>query len=428
MKRIVITGFGAISPIGLNANESFKSLLQGKHGFRRITNFVPEKLGCKTTFAAQISENFNLIHHFPFSEMSIQEQKKQIKKLDRHQVFAMIAASEAIKMAGLDSIQNKKQLDRIGVNFSTGVGGMNSFETCVATSIAGKKQSPFGNLKFLPNIAAGYISNYWNFTGPNNAHCTACAAGAHSIADGYNAIFTGEADIIIAGASEASITPVGISTFNAQTALSVNNNSIDTASRPFTVDRNGFVMGEGGACLVLESFKSAQERGAKIYAELSGFCRTADGNTGQAITSPHPNGNGAKRAILGALERSGKSLYDVDYINTHSTSTIADFVEIKAIKEVFKEHAIKVLVSATKASTGHLLGASGAIEAVFTVLSIINNTVPYTRNLTMKNIDKACLGVNHVMEKPKRTNINLALSNSFGFGGTNVCVAISSYR
>lgn len=426
MKRIVITGFGSISPLGTNAMDSFNALVRGEHGFRKIGRFSSDEC-CKTHFAAQVDENFTPREHSPFKEMPPKEQQKQLKKFDRHQIFALVAAAEAVKMANLNDISDDEFLDRIGVNFATGVGGLESAEECTLTAHAGKKQSPFGNLKFLPNIAAGYIASFFDFRGPNNAHCTACAAGAHSIADGFNAISTGEADIIIAGGTEAAITPVGISTFNAQSALSTRNDAPEIACRPFTTDRDGFVMGEGAACVVLEELSHALHRKATIYAELLGFCRTGDGRTGGTITAPHPEGRGAKRAILGAIKMSGKPANSVDYINAHGTSTLADKIEINAIREALCEHAPNVAVSATKSSTGHLLGASGALGAVFTILSIVKGVVPYTRNLTKENLSKDCEGVHHVMNQAIEKPINFALSNSFGFGGTNSCLAFSSY-
>ena len=425
--RVVITGIGAVSPLGGNANESFESLVRGEHGIRKIERFDPVEFACKTFFAAQIDQKFDACKFSPFRDLSLAEQTKQLRKLDRHQIFALIAAAEAIEMAQLHGVTDEEKLHRIGVNFSTGTGGLESIEQCTTISRSGSRQSPFGNLKFLPNIAAGYIASTWGFSGPNNAHCTACAAGSHSIADGYNAIVSGEADIIVAGGAEAAITPVGIGSFNAQFAMSTENDVPEKASRPFSADRHGFVMGEGAAAIVLEDLSHALERGATILAELVSFCRTGDGKTGGAITAPHPQGLGAKRAIEGAIIRSGRPATSVDFVNAHATSTHADAIEIRAIRDALGSHAANVPVSATKSCTGHLLGASGALQAVFTVLSIKRGIVPFTRNLTEHNLDPECVGVQHVFGESLRQKVDFALSNSFGFGGTNVCLAFGSY-
>lgn len=426
-RRVVITGVGAVTPLGAGAFESFDALLSGGHGFGRVESLA-EFAGCKTHFAARVSDRFDPANFLSSTGMSPENQKKMLKKLDRHQVFALAAAAEAIESAGLEGTTDEALLDRIGVNFATGIGGLEAVEQCTLTVHSGKKQSPFGNLKFLPNIAAGYISSLWDFRGPNNAHCTACAAGAHSISDAFNAIAMDEADIIVAGGAEAAITPVGISTFNAQSALSTRNESPEFASRPFSNDRDGFVMGEGAACLVLEELGHALARGARIYAELLGFGRTGDGRTGGAITAPHAEGLGAKRSILAALRMAGRSPENVDYINAHATSTGADGIEIKAILQALGEHARDVAVSATKSATGHLLGASGALAAVFTVLSIVKGAVPFTRNLSEGNLSEDCRGVRHIVDRYLEKPINLALSNSFGFGGTNSCLAFGAYR
>ncbi|MCF6437691.1 beta-ketoacyl-ACP synthase II [Pseudoalteromonas sp. MMG022] len=426
MRRVVVTGIGAISPIGTSAHTSFDNLLQGKHGIRPIEHFDPAQFACKTTFAAQVSSQLDASTLAPFKHMDDSTRTKLLKKIDRHQMFAMIAAAEAIQEAGLDNLDDEPLRLRIGVNLATGVGGLNSLEVCAAKAVSGKKQSPFGNLMFLPNLAAGYVASHWNFGGPNNAHCTACAASAHSIIDACNAIKGGEAEIIVAGGAEASVTPVGIATFNAQNALSTRNHDLATASRPFTTDRDGFVMGEGAACLVLEEYDHAITRGAKIYCEIVGFGRTSDGYTGQALSAPHPQGSGAQRAMQNALNMAGLNIQDVQYVNTHSTSTAADSIEVLAIKNTFADHANKLAVSGTKSQTGHLLGAAAAIEAVFTVLALQQQTLPYTLNLTTENVDPSCLGVDLIMLTPQKMKVNAALSNSFGFGGTNASIAFKT--
>ncbi|CAH9060256.1 3-oxoacyl-[acyl-carrier-protein] synthase 2 [Pseudoalteromonas sp. CIP111854] len=427
MRRIVVTGIGAISPIGDTAQSSFENLLQGRHGIRPIEHFNPTEFACKTLFASQVSENLNPAALAPFKNMEDSTRTKLLKKLDRHQLFAMIAAAEAIIEAGLNTITNEHILHRIGVNIATGVGGLNSLELCAGKAANGKKQSPFGNLMFLPNLAAGYVASHWNFGGPNNSHSTACAASAHSIIDACNAIKSGEAEIIVAGGAEASVTPVGIATFNAQNALSTRNNEPCAASRPFTHDRDGFVMGEGAACLVLEDYDHAITRGAKVYCEIVGFGRTSDGYTGQALSAPHPQGLGAQRAMQTALNMADINTTEVDYINAHSTSTAADSIEVLAIKNTFAEHAKHISVSGTKSQTGHLLGAAAAIEAVFTVLALKSHTLPYTLNLTPDNADPACQGVDLIMQKPMQKPVRYALSNSFGFGGTNASLAFKGF-
>ncbi|WP_172971635.1 beta-ketoacyl-[acyl-carrier-protein] synthase family protein [Pseudoalteromonas sp. A25] len=427
MRRIVVTGIGAISPIGNTAQNSFENLLQGKHGIRPIEHFSPEQFACKTTFAAQVCANLDPSTLPPFKQMDDSTRTKLLKKLDRHQLFAMVAAAEAITEAGLDTITNELQLQRIGVNIATGVGGLNSLEVCAGKAAKGKKQSPFGNLMFLPNLAAGYVASHWNFGGPNNSHSTACAASAHSIIDACNAIKGGEAEIIIAGGAEASVTPVGISTFNAQNALSTRNSEPQVASRPFTHDRDGFVMGEGAACLVLEEYDHAITRGVHVYCEIVGFGRTSDGFTGQALSAPHPQGLGAQRAMQTALNMADINTTEIDYINTHSTSTAADSIEVQAIKNAFAGHAKHIAVSGTKSQTGHLLGAAAAIEAVFTVLALKHQILPYTLNLTPDNVDANCQGVDLIMQKPMQKPVRYALSNSFGFGGTNASLAFKGF-
>lgn len=429
MTRVVITGFGAISPIGVDIPNHLESLKKGSHGLTKIDRFDPLTKGCKTTFCAAIPSDFDPAEHSPFKEMEKRERTKYLRKLDLHQVYALVAAGEAIAMANLNGISDDESLDEIGVNIATGAGGLAATEACTILTEAGKKQTPFNNLKFLPNIAAGYISSLWDFRGPNNSHSTACAAGSHSIIDSYNAIILGEAKVMIAGGAEAAITPVGISTFNAQTALSTRNDDFEVASRPFTKDRDGFVMGEGSGCLVLEEYEHAKARGAHIYAELVGYGRTGDGATGGSITAPHPKGRGGKRAMIKALKQANRDVSEVDYVNGHSTSTGADSIEIKSIIEVLgSENAEKTPVSGTKSFTGHLLGASGALEAVFSVMSIENNLIPFTNNLTPENLDDECKGVQHVFEKPLNQDVNFVLSNSFGFGGTNACLAFSSVK
>lgn len=426
MNRVVITGYGCISPLANSADETFTALLAGKTGERPIERFDYSQKGCKTSFASQIPDDVDFLSLYPFSEMEKSEVVKLFKKLDRHQRYAFVAAGEAVKMANIQAMDDAC-LEQVGVNFATGVGGIESLEASAIAADNGKRQKPYSNLQFLPNIAAGYIANHWGFQGPNNSHCTACAASAHSIIDAFNSVAIGESSIMLAGGAEASVTPVGIGSFNAQTALSTKNDLVGEASRPFSDDRAGFVMGEGSACIVLESLDSALKRGATIYAEVVGYGRTGDGKTQGSITAPHPEGDGAKRAMQKAIAMSGRELTDVGYINAHATGTIADSIEINAVRNLFGAHASNISVSSTKSSTGHLLGAAGALEGLITVLSLNHGTLPYTRNLEADKLDDKCLGVSHVIGEPEKKQVTLALSNSFGFGGTNASLAFAPF-
>jgi 3-oxoacyl-[acyl-carrier-protein] synthase II len=400
-----------ITPLGINIDSSWNNLLSGKPCIRRITHFDP------SNFPSQIAgevEGFNPEYYID---------PKEIKKMDRFIHFAIAATTMALNDAGLKI--NGKNAERIGVIVGSGIGGLHTIERyhTVLLEKGPKKITPF----FIPmlgiNLASGQISIRFGAKGPNSAVSTACATGSHSIGDAFKIIQRGDADIMIAGGAEAVITPLGIGGFTAMKALSTRNNEPEKASRPFDIDRDGFVMGEGAGILILESLKSAMDRGARIYAEIVGYGMTADA---YHITSPSPNGEGAARCMAVALEDGGLSPTEIDYINAHGTSTRqGDEIETKAIKNVFGEHAYRIAVSSTKSMIGHLLGAAGGVEAAITVLSIYNDIIPPTINLD--NPDPEC-DLDYVPYKSRQMMVNNALTNSFGFGGTNACLLFKKFK
>ncbi|MBO5933402.1 MAG: beta-ketoacyl-ACP synthase II [Bacteroidaceae bacterium] len=380
LKRVVITGLGAVTPIGNTIPEFWDSVVNGKSGAAPITNFNTETILTKTKFACEV-KNFDL---------SLYMDRKEARKVDKYTHFAIGAAVQAIEDASID--KDKENPDRIGVVLGVGLGGVESFGEGIDAIYEQKKNgqelkvTPFFIPRIIGDMAAGYISIMYGFSGPNYITSSACASGTNAVIDAINLIRLGKADIIITGGTEAAVTDSGICGFNAMHALSTRNDSPETASRPLSASRDGFVLGEGAGILVLEEYEHAVARGAKIYAEVAGWGLSADA---YHMTAPEPDGKGAVKVMQNALEDAGLKPEDIDYINMHGTSTpLGDIVECKAIKSVFGDHSYKMNISATKSMTGHLLGAAGAIEAIICVLSIVNNIVPPTINHQDDDMDE----------------------------------------
>jgi len=410
MRRVVVTGIGAITPIGKNIQQYWDGLKSGTSGSDWITRFDATKF--KTRFACEV-KNYNPDDYFD---------RKEARKLDVYAQYAMIAADEAIKDSELD-LENIDK-DRAGVIWASGIGGIETFLKEITGFVTGDgipRFSPFFIPKMISDIAAGHISIKYGFEGPNYGTVSACASSTHAIIDAFNLIKLGKANVFIAGGSEASINEAGIGGFNAMQAMSTNNDEYKTASRPMDLSRDGFVMGEGAGSLILEDFEHARARGAKIYCELCGTGMTADA---YHITAPHPDGIGAFKVMKIALEESGLRKEDIDYINVHGTATpLGDISETRAIVNLFGDHAYEMNISATKSMTGHLLGAAGAVEAIATILAMGHNIIPPTINQITPdpNIDqKLNLTVNNAQER----EIKAAISNTFGFGGHNASIII----
>lgn len=416
MKRVVITGMGIVSPVGTGVEYAWKNLLDGKSGVRKVTDFDVSDI------ASQIA-GFPVCGTNPgeYNPDSVIEPREQ-RKMEKTILYALVAADEAIKDAGLDNYTGDKE--RIGVSVGSGVGGLSTISETDSDMLKNGARfvSPFFVPKSIINMPAGYISIRYGFGGPNISMSTACATGAHSIGEGAEIVRRGDADIMICGGSESAVCRLGMAGFAAMRALSTRNDDPEHASRPWDKDRDGFVIGEGAGILVLEEYEHAVARGAKIYAEVAGFGMTADA---YHITAPAPEGVGGKRAMKIALEKAGLKPEDVDYVNAHGTSTgLGDLGELMAVKELFGNG--KTCMSSTKSMTGHLLGAAGAIEAVFSALTIRDNIVPPTINLD-NPIDEVG-DFNLVPHKAQKREINVALSNSFGFGGTNASLILKRVK
>ncbi len=410
-KRVVVTGVGMITPLGIGVEDSWNSLIAGRPGIKKITHFD------SSNFPTQIAGEVVGFNPEDYVE------PKEIKKMDRFIHFAVAATAMAMNDSGLKITDSNAE--RIGVIVGSGIGGLRAIEHyhSVLLEKGPRRISPFFIPMLVINLASGQISIKFGAKGPNSAVATACASGSHSIGDAYKIIQRGDADAMIAGGTEAVITPLGIGGFNAMRALSTRNDEPEKASRPFDIDRDGFVMGEGAGIIILESIESAMDRGAKIYAEIAGYGMTADA---YHITSPAPGGEGAVRCMKMTLKDGGVNPSDVDYINAHGTSTkYGDEIETNAIKTVFGEHAYKVSISSTKSMTGHLLGAAGGVEAVIAALSIYNDIVPPTINLDRP--DPEC-DLDYVSYKSRKMTVNYALTNSFGFGGTNACLLFKKFK
>lgn len=414
LKRVVVTGLGAITPLGNTLPETWEGIINGKSGAGPITHFDASKF--KTKFACEV-KGFD-----PLKYMD----RKEARKFDLYAQYAMVAADEAVGDSGLD-IENENK-DRIGVIFAAGIGGIRSFEEEVRNydEERGPRFSPFFIPKIIADMAAGHISMKYGFRGPNFATVSACASSTNAVADAFNYIRLGKADVIVSGGAEAAVAVVGVGGFNAMNALSTRNDSPETASRPFSASRDGFVMGEGGACLVLEEMEHAVARGAKIYCEIAGTGLSADA---YHLTASHPEGLGAKMVMRNALEDAGMQPEDIDYINVHGTSTpVGDISEVKAIKEVFGDHAYNLNISSTKSMTGHLLGAAGAIETALCALSVKNDIVPPTINHVEGDDDPEIdYKLNFTFNQAQKREVRAALSNTFGFGGHNACAIVKKF-
>ena len=408
LKRVVVTGLGALTPVGNSASETWKNLLAGVSGAGPITRFDSSLF--KTHFACEVKG---------FSPNDLLD-RKDARRMDRFTQFGMVVADEAIADSGLDFTQ--ENVDRVGVIWGSGIGGIDTFYEQVKGYVESgftPRFNPFLIPMMISDITPGRISMKHGLRGPNYTTVSACASSTNALIDSFNLIRLGKADVIVTGGSEAAINPVGMGGFNAMNALSTRNDDPKTASRPFDADRDGFVMGEGGAGIVLEEYEHAKARGAKIYAEMAGGGLSADAHH---LTAPHPDGLGAKNVMLFALEDANMAPEDIDYINVHGTSTpLGDIAETKAIKHVFGEHAYKINISSTKSMTGHLLGAAGAVEAMAAIMSIYTDTIPPTINhfTDDENLDSK---LNLTFHSAQGREVRAALSNTFGFGGHNASV------
>ena len=416
LKRVVVTGLGAVTPLGNNVADTWQSLINGVSGAGPITRFDSSKF--KTQFACEV-KNFNAEAYFT--------DKKEIRKCDLHAQYAIASAHEAITDSAIDL--EKENKDRIGVIFSSGIGGIYTFqeEARAYNEERGPRFNPFFIPKIIADISAGLISMRYGFRGPNFAILSACASSTNAIGDAFNYIRLGKANMIVTGGAEATVAIVGIGGFNAMNALSTRNDMPETASRPFSNSRDGFVMGEGSACLVLEEMEHAVARGAKIYAEVVGAGMSADA---YHLTASHPEGLGAILVMRNALEDAEMSPEEIDYINVHGTSTpVGDISEAKAIKEVFGDHAYNLNISSTKSMTGHMLGAAGALETMACILSIQNSIVPPTINYTEGDNDPEIdYNLNFTFNKAEKRTVNAALSNTFGFGGHNASIIVKKFQ
>lgn len=414
LKRVVITGVGALTPIGNNAKEYLEALKKGVSGAAPITHFDASKF--KTQFACEV-KGFNPLDYFD---------RKESRKLDTFSQYALVTATEAMEDANFDL--EKVNLKRGGVIWGAGIGGIQTFEQECKDFYTGEgtpRFNPFFIPKMILDIAAGHISIKFGLRGPNYSAVSACASSTNALIDAYNLIRLGKADFIVSGGSEAAITEAGMGGFNALHALSTSNENPQTASRPFDRDRNGFVMGEGSACLILEEYEHAKARGAKIYAEVAGGGLSADAHH---ITAPHPEGEGAIDAMKDALNDAGLKPEDVDYINVHGTSTpLGDISEVKAIQTVFGDHAYKLNISSTKSMTGHLLGAAGAVEALATVFAVYHDVIPPTINSENPDPDFDSR-LNFTFNKAQERTVNVGLSNTFGFGGHNATLIVKKVK
>ncbi len=416
LKRVVVTGLGAVTPVGNTFEETWNNLVNGVSGAAPFTLF--DSTLFKSHFGCEV-KNLNLNDYID---------RKEARKMDRYTQFAMVSAIQAVKDSGMNLETINKQ--RIGVIYGVGIGGINTFQEEIMSYgkniEMGPKFSPFFIPKMIADIASGQISIHFGFNGPNYTTTSACASSSHAIADAFNIIRLGKADMILSGGAEAAICEGGVGGFNAMHALSTRNDDPEHASRPFSASRDGFVIGEGAGCIILEELEHAKARGAKIYAEMVGEGASADAHH---ITASHPEGLGAKLVMKAALDDAGLKPEDIDYINVHGTSTpVGDVSEAKAIKEVFGESAFKLNISSTKSMTGHLLGAAGAVEAMATVLAVKNDIIPPTINHADDDKDENIdYNLNFTFNKAQKREVRAAISNTFGFGGHNACVIFKKY-
>ena len=417
LKRVVVTGVGAVTPLGLTATETWQNVLNGVSGSAPITHFDASVF--KTRFACEV-KGFDPLQYFD---------RKEARKMDVYTQYALVAVREAIENSGLNLETIDK--DEVGVVFSAGIGGINTFEQEVGNYYTNIEQGPRFNPFFIPkmisDIAAGQISIQYGFRGPNYSTTSACASSNHGLINAFNHIRLGEAKVMVAGGAEAAITPAGMGGFNSLTAISTRNDDPLRASRPFSKSRDGFVMGEGAGCIILEEYEHAVARGADILWEIAGGGMSADA---YHLTATHPEGLGAVLVMQRALKDAGLNTEDVDYINVHGTSTpVGDIGEVKAIQKVFGSHAYKLNISATKSMTGHLLGAAGAVEGIISIYSILNNVVPPTINFEEGDEDPEIdYNLNFTFNKAQERQVDVVLSNTFGFGGHNACVVFKRFK
>ena len=416
LKRVVVTGLGAVTPLGNNTEDTWNNLVAGVSGAAPITLFDASQF--KTQFACEV-KNLKVNDYID---------RKEARKMDRYAQLAIISAMQAIQDSGM----NLEEIDknRVGVIYGVGIGGIKTFEEEVGYWAQhqenGPKFNPFFIPKMIADIASGHISIMYGFHGPNYTTTSACASSTNALADAFNLIRLGKANVIVSGGAEAAITASGVGGFNAMHALSTRNDDPEHASRPFSASRDGFIMGEGSGCLILEELEHAKARGAKIYAEMVGAGMSADAHH---ITASHPEGLGARLVMENALEDAGMKPEDIDYINVHGTSThVGDISEAKAIKQVFGDAAYKLNISSTKSMTGHLLGAAGAVEALASVLAVKNDIVPPTINHEDDDRDPEIdYDLNYTFNKAQKREVRAAMSNTFGFGGHNACVIFKKY-
>ena len=416
LKRVVVTGLGAVTPLGNTPEETWENMVKGVSGAAPITLF--DATNFKTQFACEV-KNWN-----PNEWID----RKDVRKMDRYAQLAMASAVQGVKDSGLDLDQVDK--NRVGVIYGVGIGGIKTFEEEASYYALNKEKgprfSPFFIPKMIADIAAGQISIHFGFHGPNFTTTSACASSTNALADAFNLLRLGKADVIVAGGAEAAICECGVGGFNAMKALSTRNDDPTHASRPFSASRDGFVMGEGAGCLILEELEHAKARGARIYAEMVGEGESADA---YHLTASHPEGLGAKLVMEAALADAQMQPEDIDYINVHGTSThVGDISEAKAIKELFGEHAYKLNISSTKSMTGHLLGAAGAVEALACVKAVSEDIVPPTINHDEEDKDPEIdYALNYTFNQAQKRTVRAALSNTFGFGGHNACVIFKKY-
>ena len=416
MKRVVVTGIGAVTPLGNNVEETWNNLVNGVSGVAPITLF--DTTNFKTKFAGEV-KNLNVNEYID---------RKEARKMDRYTHLALIAAQQAVDDSAMDLETVDK--NRVGVVMGVGIGGIKTFENEVTYYGKNEENGPKFNPFFIPmmiaDIASGYISIKYGFHGPNYTTTSACASSSNALADAFNLIRLGKANVMVTGGAEAAICATGVGGFNAMHALSTRNDEPEKASRPFSASRDGFVMGEGASVLILEELEHAKARGAKIYAEMVGAGMSADAHH---ITASHPEGLGAKLVMEMALDDAGLKPEDIDYINVHGTSTpVGDISEAKAIKQVFGDAAFKLNISSTKSMTGHLLGAAGAVEAMASILAIKNDVVPPTINHEAGDEDPEIdYNLNFTFNKAQKREVRAAISNTFGFGGHNACVVFKKY-
>jgi len=413
-RRVVVTGLGLISPVGNTVAEGWSNLLAGRSGIGTITKFDASNFACR--FAGEV-KGFNVEEYVP---------AKEARHMDTFIHYGVAASMQAVRDAGLptNDALTEEQAERIGVIIGSGIGGLPMIEQTHAEMVARgpRRVSPFFVPASIINMISGHVSIAYGFQGPNLAIVTACTTGLHCIGQAGRLIEYGDADVMVAGGAESTVSPLGIGGFAAARALSTRNDDPATASRPWDKDRDGFVLGEGGGVLVLEEYEHAKKRGAKIYAEIAGYGLSGDA---YHVTAPHPEGRGAELAMRMALRKAGLQPQDIDYVNAHGTSTMADTIELGAVERLVGNAASKISMSSTKSSIGHLLGAAGAAEAIFSILAIRDNIAPATINLDNPERETA---IDLVANTPRARQIDVALSNSFGFGGTNASLVFQRYN